>query len=177
MSDAISNSPLQSPAHVDLLDKRASADDAEDEGPLERPQNDALFHGVILVLCSAIILLAATMSVREGRQVLMPVFNAPLPELCHMKRWTGVNCPGCGMTRAFISLGHGRLADAAAYNPGAFLLFPVILLQIPYRGLQLWRHRRGLPELRFQFGGQWTIGILALVMIGQWILRLCGIGF
>jgi hypothetical protein len=175
MSDAASQNMLELPADVALLDDSAAPEETGDA--LVRPRNDVLFHGVILALCGAIALLAATMSVHEGRQVLMPVLNAPLPELCHMKRWTGVNCPGCGMTRAFISLGHGRLADAAAYNPGAFLLFPVILLQIPYRGVQLWRHRRGLPELRFQFGGQWTVGILAVVLVGQWILRLCGIGF
>jgi hypothetical protein len=117
------------------------------------------------------------MSVREGRQVLVPLLGAPLPELCHMKRWTGFDCPGCGMTRAFISIGHGQLAQAWRYNAGALLLFPIMLFQIPYRAGQLWRLKRGLPEWQTGWVGRCAMITLAVVIFGQWILKQLEIGF
>jgi hypothetical protein len=37
--------------------------------------------------------------------------------LCPFKRVTGVSCPGCGSTRAAMSLLHGDAAKAFAWNP------------------------------------------------------------
>lgn len=37
--------------------------------------------------------------------------------LCAMIRFTGLYCPGCGGTRAFTSLIHGRLWDSIYYHP------------------------------------------------------------
>jgi hypothetical protein len=48
---------------------------------------------------------------------LLPVsFSTPIP-LCAIKALTGVDCPGCGMTRAFLLIGHGRIAEAAGFHP------------------------------------------------------------
>lgn len=47
------------------------------------------------------------------------------PVLCIFRNLFGVRCPGCGLTRAFACLMHGRLADAWAYNPLALVLLPV----------------------------------------------------
>jgi len=46
---------------------------------------------------------------------------------CLFHQVTGLNCPGCGATRALHALMHGHLADAARFN----LLFLVCL---PYVG-------------------------------------------
>jgi hypothetical protein len=46
------------------------------------------------------------------------------PVLCTFRNLFGVRCPGCGLTRAFACLMHGRLSDAWAYNPLAFVLLP-----------------------------------------------------
>lgn len=37
--------------------------------------------------------------------------------MCMMLRFTGLYCPGCGGTRAFISLLHGRFLDSLYYHP------------------------------------------------------------
>lgn len=145
-----------------------------DEGGRKRRKVDPLYQWVILGLCVGTLALSMFMSVREGTQVLMPFLGKPLPELCHMKRYTGVECPGCGMTRAFISLGHGRLADAWRYNPAAFLLFPLMVVQIPFRAAQLWRVRRGLPELQAGWWGNAAVMAVVVVMIGQWVIKQLG---
>jgi hypothetical protein len=41
---------------------------------------------------------------------------------CYLKGIIGVPCPGCGLTRSFVSLLHGDLYDAFFYHP----LFPLI---------------------------------------------------
>ena len=144
-------------------------------GPRLRP--DPLFHRTILLLCSAIVVLAMVLSVQSGTRVVLPVVGAPLPELCMMKRWTGAGCPGCGMTRCFISLGHGDLAAAWSYNPAGLWFFAIVLFQIPYRAAQLWRIRRGLPELRTGWLAQIALGFLAVAMVGQWLLKISGVQF
>ena len=35
---------------------------------------------------------------------------------------TDIPCPGCGMTRACLSLTHGHIADAWRYHPFSFLI-------------------------------------------------------
>lgn len=43
--------------------------------------------------------------------------------LCLYRRLTGVECGGCGLTRAFVQLGHGHVEAALRLNPVAPLLF------------------------------------------------------
>lgn len=168
--EVFSNADAASPAPVELVDSAVAADAA----PRYRP--DPLFHCVLLVLCSGVVLLSMLLSVRERTQVLLPVIGTPLPELCMMKRMTdGLGCPGCGMTRSFISIGHGDLARAWSYNPAGLWFYGIILFQIPYRAAQLWRIRRGLAELQLARVAQVSLAILAVVMIGQWVLKLSGL--
>ena len=136
---------------------------------------DPLYHGVLLAISSAILALAVVLSVRDRSQVLLPWLNIPLPELCLMRRTMGFGCPGCGMTRCFISLAHGDWAAAWSYNPAGLFLFVVVALQIPFRSWQLWRIRRGLPELRTGVLAQVFLAAFASALLGQWALRLAGV--
>ncbi|MDX1948323.1 MAG: DUF2752 domain-containing protein [Pirellulaceae bacterium] len=139
------------------------------------PRPDPLYHGVILVLCALVMVLAVVLSVRGSTEVLVPGIGAPLPELCVFRRLTGYGCPGCGMTRCFISLAHFDLRAAWAYNPAGFFLFPLFAFQVPYRAWQLWRIRRGLPEHSFGKFGTAALGVFAVFMVGQWAIR--GVAF
>jgi hypothetical protein len=46
-----------------------------------------------------------------------------VPSTCIFHAVTGLPCASCGMTRAFIALGHGRFADALALNIASPVLF------------------------------------------------------
>jgi glucan phosphoethanolaminetransferase (alkaline phosphatase superfamily) len=55
-----------------------------------------------------------------------------LPFFCPFKILTGIPCPGCGMTRAILSITKGDFREALNYNPFSFfLLFAVVVSIIP----------------------------------------------
>jgi hypothetical protein len=139
------------------------------------PRPDILYHTVLFALCSSVLLFAAILSIRDGSQVMLPMLGAPLPELCTMRRLTGMNCPGCGMTRSFIALAHGDVAAAWSYNPAGLFWFAVVAFQIPFRGYQVWRIRRGLAEIELGRTAIATFILLGALLLGQWVLRIAGV--
>lgn len=77
------------------------------DGPLALGRPVTVARRLLLFAPAAVLLLAA----------LLPVsFSTPFP-LCAVKALTGADCPGCGLTRAFLLIAHGRLAAAAAVQP------------------------------------------------------------
>jgi len=71
----------------------------------------------LLLLAPAVVLVTA---------MLLPTgWESPVP-LCLVKGLTGLDCPGCGMTRAFLFIGHGRLADATALHPASIPAFLIV---------------------------------------------------
>jgi uncharacterized protein DUF2752 len=138
---------------------------------------DPLYHLVWLSLCIATLLAALPLTVRSQSQVVLPLVGIPLPELCMTRRTFGINCPGCGMTRCFIALAHGDLASAWSYNPAGIWLFAIMAFQIPFRSVQLLRIGRALPEITLPGAAQVTLGAFAVMLLGQWALRLGGMQF
>jgi len=55
------------------------------------------------------------------------VLGRPVPDLCPIHRATGHNCPGCGMTRAFVLLWRGRLRQAVRSNPASPFVFATLV--------------------------------------------------
>jgi len=51
-----------------------------------------------------------------------------LPPLCLFHAVTGIDCPGCGMTRAFLHLAHGDFTAAWSFHP--FSPFVALLLLV-----------------------------------------------
>jgi hypothetical protein len=71
----------------------------------------------LLLLVPAAVLVAA---------MLLPTgLKSPIP-LCLFKGVTGLDCPGCGMTRAFLLIGHGRFADAVAMHPASIPAYLIV---------------------------------------------------
>lgn len=51
-----------------------------------------------------------------------------VPSLCPFRRFFGIDCYGCGMTRALCALLHGQVDAALHYNRGVMLVAPVLIL-------------------------------------------------
>lgn len=58
--------------------------------------------------------------------------NAVLENLCLIKNIFGVECPGCGMTRAFLSILHLDFEAAIAYNWKCVFVFPLTVFLYLY---------------------------------------------
>ena len=78
---------------------------------------------------------------------------------CPIKFATGISCPGCGMTRAWLSALSLRFDLALAYHP-LFWLLPLVIALVTFR-------KRISPRL--YTGLLWTCIIL---LLGVWIARL-----
>lgn len=57
--------------------------------------------------------------------VLVPPVREAWGVPCPVHLLLGIAGPGCGMTRAFLFIGHGDLASAFALNPNSWLVFPL----------------------------------------------------
>lgn len=96
----------------------------------------------VLVLCAAVIAVTVLLD-GDHEQVLWA--GQPLPPLCLFRTLTGWRCPGCGLTRAFVFMGHAQPLDALRMNLFGPVLWLFVAAQVPYRALRLWRLRRNGP--------------------------------
>lgn len=59
--------------------------------------------------------------------ILIPPFHEGRFSICLFKNVFGIPCPGCGMTRAFLFLGHGDIYGAIRLNPNSLLAFSIVV--------------------------------------------------
>jgi len=126
----------------------------------------------MLILAAPTVMLSFLLNLDGPTNVVIPWIDMTLPPTCSMQSTMGIDCPGCGLTRSFISLAHGDMAASIAFNPTGILLFGITVFQIPYRVLQLRRIRLGKPEwdLSRPATGVWIV--VVIVMVVQWIPKI-----
>jgi hypothetical protein len=123
----------------------------------------------------AVIAAALILHVDANGQIATPLSSGDspgLPALCFFRRIFNMDCPGCGLTRCFVSAAHGNLAQAWLFHPTGVLLFGVVLAQVPYRSVQISRVLRGKQEYSTLAWAPWLAGTIGALMIGQWIVRM-----
>jgi hypothetical protein len=79
---------------------------------------------------------------------------------CPFRAATGVPCPGCGMTRAFLLLAQLRLGEALAAHP----LAPALALALGWKLLG-----RGWPA---RIPRDAAVGVALALVTAVWIVRL-----
>ncbi|MFP6610907.1 MAG: DUF2752 domain-containing protein [Pirellulales bacterium] len=130
------------------------------------------FHALILSICSAVLTVAAVLNVDGGVQVSMPVLGE-LPVFCLWRRALAADCPGCGLTRCFIALAHADVGQAWRLNPAGLLVFSIMLYQLPFRGVQLWRLWHGKTEFQHsRLAVTVLIWAIIIALFAQWAVRL-----
>lgn len=101
-------------------------------------------HGKTIILYSTIVISVA---------IFYLIFNCPI------KFFTGVCCPGCGMTRAAFSLLKGDFGGAFHYHPAVFIM--------PVAGVVFFR-RKHIPKKVMTA----LITIFVIIMGSIYITRL-----
>ncbi len=144
----------------------------EDQSLALEPSSNATLHWVFLGISSVVVLLAVVFQVRGEEQVIIPGLNVPLPGTCTFKQYVGADCPGCGLTRCFVSMAHGKVDRALHFNPVGILFFVIVATQIPFRSVQLWRLKRGLGELSFGWWPYWLLIVVLIALLVQWAIRM-----
>ena len=100
---------------------------------------------------------------------IKPAQVSGLP-LCFFKVLTGLDCPGCGLTRSFLALARGHLGEAIRFNaagPLVYLLFAGYFVEGVGR-LASPRFQVRLPVKAAKVYGT----LVAVFLFGHWILRL-----
>lgn len=59
--------------------------------------------------------------------------------ICLLKNIMGLNCPGCGMTRALSSVFHANLAGAFYHNKSVIVVFPLLCYIYTQHALAIYR--------------------------------------
>lgn len=93
-------------------------------------------HGITFAVCVIVMVLSVLMTPSTGFLHLGPL---EIPEMCTFRRFLGVECPGCGLTRSFVFMAHLRPVDAFLMNKLGPPLFLLAAAQIPYRLYHLYR--------------------------------------
>jgi hypothetical protein len=89
--------------------------------------------------------------------------HLPGRSICPFHAVTSLPCPGCGMTRAMLALGQGRLLAAALFNPLALPLLGLMLAWLGGVRVDMRRHRFALWMLLGTVLVYWTARIWVTV--------------
>ncbi len=93
-------------------------------------------QGVVLVMCLGIVVVAAIITPSDE---MLSLFGQDIPVMCSFRRYFGIGCPGCGLTRSFTYMAHLDVRGAFAMNWMGPPMFLLVLSQVPYRAYTLWR--------------------------------------
>jgi hypothetical protein len=122
-------------------------------------------------MAGTVLAMSLLMSLDGQSKVFFPLTQIRIPTICSTQILFGIQCPGCGLTRAFISISHGQFAKAWTFNHASFVVYAFVAAQIPWQGLQLWRLSRGYRPLESSLVYLAPIG-LVLVLVVNWVIRL-----
>jgi hypothetical protein len=95
-----------------------------------------------------------------------------LPGLCAFYELTGIPCPGCGLTRSWVSALHGDLGASLTHHPLGWLVLLYVLAQgvrhaawlaLPARRVRIDRIARRLDR---------GIALLGILLLVAWVPRV-----
>jgi hypothetical protein len=91
--------------------------------------------------------------------------------LCAFHAITGLPCPSCGMTRAFISLAHGDIHSAFLLNPASMIIYLAAWAGLILALLQVVFKRKYI-EMIWNKGKRVLFPIILFIMAITWIYKL-----
>ncbi len=134
-------------------------------------RSELTLHWLFLLMAAIIILLSFLMRSEGEKSVFLPGFASAMPETCSAQRLFGIDCPGCGMTRAFISISSAQFSRAWNFNPASFIVYFFVAVQIPWHTFQIWRLTARRQPLVTAWAYMAPIGVVVILTI-NWIWKI-----
>lgn len=132
------------------------------QNPIYKPE--LMYRVLVLLMAITAISMSFVMRIEGDQKVYFPLSAEPLPDVCSSRSLFGVDCPGCGMSRAFISISNLEIERALAFNSASLIVYLFVVIQIPWQATQIFStFYRGGP-----IDTWWTL--LPLVGVIVWLL-------
>ncbi|WZL80909.1 DUF2752 domain-containing protein [Vallitaleaceae bacterium 9-2] len=101
-----------------------------------------------------------------GLAAFLYVYGNPVP--CYFRRWTGINCPGCGSGRAAFDIVHFRFLEAMGHNIMFVILMPFAAYYLLKIYLFIVIGRDVLPFFNFSYR---QMRVIFIIIVAFFILR------
>lgn len=131
---------------------------------------DRATHITLAATCALLVLLPFVFTYNPATNDVK-ISKLKLPAMCASRAYFNTDCPGCGMTRSFISLAHGKLDASLRLHRLAPALYCFFIIQILFR---LWS-LRGPHTLWHDRAGRinhYVGWVLIISLLANWVVGL-----
>ena len=126
---------------------------------------ELIFRVLVVSAALFVIVMSFVLTVGSDEKVYFPFAEQPLRETCTSRILFAMDCPGCGMSRAFISISDGRIRKALQFNSAGLIVYLFVAAQIPWHAFQIYR----TFQTRGPIDTWWTlvlpIGVIAWMLV------------
>jgi hypothetical protein len=120
-----------------------------------------------------LLLIAGVAAVAVASTCFAPLVDHA-PVICPLRALTGFPCPGCGLTRAFLALGHGDIGAAVAFHAFSLPLAALMLIAAMSAAAELVAGRQLVPA-RWLYSRRLAV-LVACALVTYHVIR-CVIWF
>jgi hypothetical protein len=133
----------------------------------ESVDHSASNHYTYIVILFFLIVLPffTSLDTDQSGETSLKLLKMPLPGMCLSRRIFGVNCPGCGLTRSFVSLTHGDWRLAFHFHRLGPVLYFYFILLILFHAFGLWKRNQPLPKTLLKVHHITAIIIIAALLL------------
>ena len=142
------------------------------EAQTSKRKDELLPNIIILIVCSAILGGALIGQVPPLGDSRVRVGGTAIPNICMFRAYTGLPCPGCGLTRSLIASAHGKIGLSFSFHRLGFITLIYILLQFVLNLGYIIIPKRRTPLSRYLKILHRGIIVLAAIFLLNWILTL-----
>jgi len=97
-------------------------------------RGDRTLDVAVLIGALAVVIVSALLDTTDD---WVTVFGWQMPEVCTLRKVFGLPCPGCGLTRSFVYMGHLDVLAAFRMNWLGPLFWGFVAAQVPLRSWKL----------------------------------------
>ena len=97
------------------------------------------------------------------------LFLNQLPHFCLFDKLIGVECPFCGMTRAFCEISNTNFINAYRLNVASFFVISFFICQIPLRVFSFFKNEY---IIRINLISKYFSNIVFAIVLANWVLNL-----